>query len=208
MSRKAIWLDCDPGHDDALAILLALFSSAHLLGCSAVGGNAPVQATFTNAARLLTFYGAKLPDSPQDVVLANGGTHLFMGSELPLIKPGRYDPGIHGDDGLGGVVGLPKLESKEVQQRVWASYPVGMKSKGTLPPTTPAYLLRYWSDLLSYRIENKLPKLTLVATGSMTNVALLLKAFPDLAEEGVEEVVIMGGAPPGTRGNRGALAGE
>ncbi|PWN22246.1 nucleoside hydrolase [Microstroma glucosiphilum] len=206
MSGKAIWLDCDPGHDDALALLLALFSSAHLVGCSAVGGNAPVQATFANAARLLTFYGAKLPDGPQDVALAKGGTHLFMGSELPLIKAARFDPGIHGDDGLGGVVGLPELESEHVQQRVWASYPPVVRSQGQLPPATPGYLLRYWSDLLSYRIEHNLPKLTLVATGSMTNVALLLKAFPDLAEQGVEEVVIMGGAPPGTRGNRGALA--
>ena len=55
-ARRAIWLDCDPGHDDALAIVLAGWSPAvRLLGVSTVHGNAPLAATTRNALTVLNF---------------------------------------------------------------------------------------------------------------------------------------------------------
>ena len=170
-----------------------------------------MSATYANAARLLTFYGAPLPSHSRDV--DSGGVHLLCGSEVPLNKQPRSDPGIHGEDGLGGVTGLPALSSKEVQRRVWASYdglPPVAKGQGApplLPTPSPGSLLVFWHHLLTQRIRAGLPKLTMVATGPLTNVALLMRGFPDLVEQGVQDVVIMGGAPPGERGNRGPLAG-
>lgn len=220
---KAVWLDCDPGHDDAIALLMTLFAPSHersstptqgadasalpaaiaLLGVSAVGGNAPVSATFANAARLLEYFGAPLPSGPGD--FSSGGVHLLMGAADPMVKAPRCDPAIHGEDGLGGVTGLPLLGSPAVQKRVWASY--GHHPAGeTLPRPSPSALLLHWSQHLQYRIAHKLPKVTIVATGPLTNVALLIKAFPELVEEGVQEIVIMGGVE-GQRGNRGPLAG-
>lgn len=178
-----------------------------LLGCSVVAGNAPVSATFANAARLLEFYQAPRPVDFKDY---DGGVHLFMGSEVPLLKPPRSDPAIHGEDGLGGVTGLPPLADVAVQKRVWASYGEADRSasKTGLPPASPGQLLGYWSNLLSYRIARGLPKMTLIVTGPLTNVALLIRTYPELVDAGVEEIVIMGGSPPGERGNRGPLAGE
>ncbi len=54
MSAKKIILDCDPGHDDAVAILLALASpkEIELLGITCVAGNVPLDRTRINALRV------------------------------------------------------------------------------------------------------------------------------------------------------------
>ena len=56
MTPKRIILDCDPGHDDAIALLLALASpEVELLGVTTVSGNHTVERTTANALRLLEF---------------------------------------------------------------------------------------------------------------------------------------------------------
>ena len=54
-SPRPLWLDCDPGHDDALAIVLALHSPEHcrLLGVSTVASNHSLAAVTANAAAVL-----------------------------------------------------------------------------------------------------------------------------------------------------------
>ena len=49
-------------------------------------------------------------DAPIDV-------HAHRGAVKPLLRPARTDPEIHGDDGLGGVDGLPTLEDPGVLER-------------------------------------------------------------------------------------------
>lgn len=54
MKRIPVWLDCDPGHDDALAIILAGYNpSIELLGLSTVAGNQTVSKVTDNALRVL-----------------------------------------------------------------------------------------------------------------------------------------------------------
>lgn len=58
ITKIPIWLDCDPGHDDAMAILLGCFHPAfELLGISTCFGNAPPENTDYNARSLLTAMG-------------------------------------------------------------------------------------------------------------------------------------------------------
>ena len=84
---KNCWLDCDPGHDDAIALLLALFlkESVNLIGVSTVSipsvdglkrwsayhpqvnGNAPLLKTHVNASQLLALYRA-----PKSIPLHRG----------------------------------------------------------------------------------------------------------------------------------------
>src|ERR671921_567355 len=53
-----ILLDCDPGHDDAIALMLALASpELELLGVTTVAGNQTLEKTTANAIRLLEFAG-------------------------------------------------------------------------------------------------------------------------------------------------------
>ncbi|WP_368773811.1 nucleoside hydrolase [Mesorhizobium sp. M00.F.Ca.ET.217.01.1.1] len=59
---EKIILDCDPGHDDAIAILLAAGNpNIDLLGITTVSGNHNVENTTRNALSVCTAYGIKVP---------------------------------------------------------------------------------------------------------------------------------------------------
>lgn len=97
-SQIPVWLDCDPGHDDAFAILLAAYHpNIKLLGISTVFGNASLENTTHNAASLLTAIG-KHKDIP-----------LHVGLSKALERPAIHAPtDIHGESGLDGTELLPK----------------------------------------------------------------------------------------------------
>lgn len=87
MTTKII-LDCDPGHDDAVAILLAAGNSnIELLGVTTVGGNHTLEKVTRNAAQVLTV--AKLTDVP-----------LYAGATRPILREVETAEGIHGDTGM------------------------------------------------------------------------------------------------------------
>ncbi|CAR28007.1 hypothetical protein ZYGR_0N04950 [Zygosaccharomyces rouxii] len=99
-----IWLDCDPGHDDALAITLSCFHPAlQLLGISASYGNAPATKTAYNARSLVTALGMfeQIP--------------VYAGAQKPLYRTPEYAPDIHGESGLDGTELLPEPKC-ELQQ--------------------------------------------------------------------------------------------
>ena len=84
-------IDCDPGVDDAIAILLALASpEVDLLAVTTVAGNLPLETTTRNALRVLALAGR------EDIPVA-------AGAERPLVVPRwRHSAVVHGSDGLGG----------------------------------------------------------------------------------------------------------
>jgi pyrimidine-specific ribonucleoside hydrolase len=88
-SPVPIVIDCDPGIDDAVALLLACASpELRLLGVSAVAGNVDLGHTTRNAGRVLALAGR--PDVP-----------VAAGAGRPLVRtsPGRAEH-VHGDDGV------------------------------------------------------------------------------------------------------------
>lgn len=85
-------IDCDPGIDDALALLLAVASpTLQLLGVTCVAGNRPVDTTTMNARRVLDLAGR--PSVP-----------VYAGCARPLMQPEPRCNLVHGEDGLGGAV--------------------------------------------------------------------------------------------------------
>ncbi len=88
MTNRKVILDCDPGHDDALAILLA---AKHLdvLGITTVGGNQTLEKVTANALKVVEF--AELTHIP----VARGIGH-------PLVKAPLHVPEIHGETGMDG----------------------------------------------------------------------------------------------------------
>jgi pyrimidine-specific ribonucleoside hydrolase len=84
-------IDCDPGVDDAIAILLALASpEVELIALTTVAGNLPLETTTRNALRVLALAGR------EDVPVAAGAAR-------PLVVPRWRDAAVvHGADGLGG----------------------------------------------------------------------------------------------------------
>jgi inosine-uridine nucleoside N-ribohydrolase len=91
---RLVMIDCDPGTDDAIALLLA-FASPELdvRLVTAVGGNVGLARTLANARALVALAG-------RDVPVVAGADRALLG---PFI-PAAY---VHNDDGLGGVV-LPE----------------------------------------------------------------------------------------------------
>lgn len=86
-----IILDCDPGTDDALALLLALASpELSVLAVTVAGGNVGLELTLPNALALTALAGSSVP--------------VHAGADRPLLGRFASAPRIHGADGLGGVV--------------------------------------------------------------------------------------------------------
>ncbi|CAH0028701.1 unnamed protein product, partial [Clonostachys rhizophaga] len=97
-SQIPVWLDCDPGHDDAFAILLAAYHPRiKLLGISTVFGNASLKNTTYNARSLITAIGKEKEIS------------IHVGLDKALERPALHAPtDIHGESGLDGTELLPK----------------------------------------------------------------------------------------------------
>ncbi|MDR3961458.1 MAG: nucleoside hydrolase [Eggerthellaceae bacterium] len=90
MAKKII-LDCDPGHDDAVAILLALGNpEIELVGVTTVGGNQSLEKVTYNARAVLE--KARATTVP-----------VYAGCDRPLIRPQEVAVSIHGKSGLDGV---------------------------------------------------------------------------------------------------------
>ena len=88
--RQPIVLDCDPGHDDALAILLAAAApSLHLVAITTVAGNQSLDKTALNARRICSVAGIR------EVPVA-------AGCDAPLVGRRIASPEIHGESGLDG----------------------------------------------------------------------------------------------------------
>ncbi|HET9508559.1 MAG TPA: nucleoside hydrolase [Gaiellaceae bacterium] len=97
-------LDCDPGHDDAIALLLALASpEVELLGVTTVHGNQTLDKTTDNALRVLELVGRA------DVPVARG-------ADRPLARELHVAAHVHGDSGLDGPE-LPPATGAPVEQR-------------------------------------------------------------------------------------------
>ncbi|MET8050600.1 MULTISPECIES: nucleoside hydrolase [Streptosporangium] len=83
-------LDCDPGHDDALAILLAVADPAiDLRAVATVAGNQTVAKTALNARRMLSLAGVT-------------GVPVAAGCDRPLAGPLEIGDYVHGESGLDG----------------------------------------------------------------------------------------------------------
>ena len=100
---ERIVLDCDPGHDDAIAILLALASpELDLVGITTVQGNQTLEKTTANAIRILEFAGRS------DVPVA-------AGAKRPLLREPFVAKYVHGESGLDGPA-LPPAQGSPLDQ--------------------------------------------------------------------------------------------
>ncbi len=99
MGVNNIILDCDPGHDDALAILLALSSPKEIkcLGITTSAGNVPLELTTKNALRVLS-------------LINNKNINVYKGCPKPLVGKLVTAENVHGESGLdtGSGTSLPE----------------------------------------------------------------------------------------------------
>ncbi|UNU30415.1 pyrimidine-specific ribonucleoside hydrolase RihA [Aeromonas hydrophila] len=147
-------LDCDPGHDDAIALILALASpELKVLAVTTSAGNQTPDKTLNNALRILTLLGR------DDIPVA-------AGAPKPLARELIIADNVHGESGLDG----PKLPDP-----------------GFAPVAMTAL------ELMAKCLRESPEPVTLVPTGPLTNIALLLAAHPGLKSK-IARIVLMGGA--------------
>lgn len=147
-------LDCDPGHDDAIALILALASpELKVLAVTTSAGNQTPDKTLNNALRILTLLGR------DDIPVA-------AGAPKPLARELIIADNVHGESGLDG----PKLPD---------------------PAFAPQAMTGI--ELMARSLRESAEPVTLVPTGPLTNIALLLAAHPELKGK-IARIVLMGGA--------------
>ncbi|MGU5543154.1 pyrimidine-specific ribonucleoside hydrolase RihA [Aeromonas veronii] len=147
-------LDCDPGHDDAIALILALASpELDVLAVTTSAGNQTPDKTLNNALRILTLLGR------DDIPVA-------AGAPKPLARELIIADNVHGESGLDG----PKLPD---------------------PAFAPQRMTGI--ELMARCLRESPEPVTLVPTGPLTNIALLLAAHPELKPR-IARIVLMGGA--------------
>lgn len=123
MEKRKIILDCDPGHDDAVAILLAgINEKIDLLGITVVTGNQTLDKTVTNALNICQCLGLDVP--------------VFKGCPDPMIRPKFVAADIHGETGLDGPVFEPLTKKAEEQHAVLWMIDTLMKSDGDITVVT------------------------------------------------------------------------
>jgi pyrimidine-specific ribonucleoside hydrolase len=104
-----IFIDCDPGHDDVLAILLALAHPEKITiqGITTVAGNSTVEHVTDNILKVLDHIGVSVP--------------VAMGCARPIRREPEPQPMAHGESGMDGLF-LPAAKSKADQRHAVAFF--------------------------------------------------------------------------------------
>jgi inosine-uridine nucleoside N-ribohydrolase len=90
MVPTPVILDVDPGHDDAIAIMLACGApELEVRAVTTVAGNVSLEKSTRNALRILT-------------LIRRGDVPVGVGAEAPLVRPLHTAENIHGESGLDG----------------------------------------------------------------------------------------------------------
>lgn len=151
--RTPIIIDCDPGHDDAIAILLAIANSEKLdlRGITTVGGNQILDKITENALKVISFVNADIP--------------VAKGAVGPLFGKLVTGEEAHGESGMDGPL-LPPSKFRPVEE-------------GAV-------------EFMLNIIRSSEEKITLVPMAPLTNIALLITAYPEIKER-IEKISLMGG---------------
>lgn len=154
-----IILDCDPGHDDAVAMVLAhAHPAVDLLAVTTVGGNQSLEKCTLNARRVATAAGmTQVP--------------VAAGEAGPLRRTLRVAEDVHGKSGLDGA---------------------------DLPEPNVDVVGEHAVELMRRILLDHPQPVTLVPTGPLTNIGLLLERHPEVKER-IGAIVLMGGSTE--RGN-------
>jgi len=87
--RIPVIIDCDPGHDDAVALMLAFgCGKLDVLGVTTVAGNGTCPNTYKNALRVMSVIGKEV--------------EVAKGADKPILRPLVTAPNVHGESGLDG----------------------------------------------------------------------------------------------------------
>lgn len=142
MTTKKLLIDCDPGHDDVVAILLAAGDPrAELLGLTTVGGNQTLERVTRNACIAATVAGIDVPVVP--------------GCRGPLLRKLNTAAEYHGESGLVGAAPVePKVVPRDghgvdFMAATILQHPGEVTLVATGPLTNVAMAVRHYPEIVS-----------------------------------------------------------
>lgn len=184
MAQIPVIIDCDPGHDDALMLMLAHGSRRFDIRAVTISAGNQTQAkTLRNALKILTLIGAT--DIP-----------VFHGTEKPLFRELVIADYVHGETGLDG----PSLPEPGMQAQPigavegMAAILSAAESPVTIVPTGP--LTNIATFLLAYpHLKSKIERISLMGGGIFRGNMTPLAEFNIYADPEAAAIVFRAGVP-------------
>ena len=182
--RKKVIIDCDPGIDDSLAIMLALsMEEIEVIGITIVAGNSPADMGYENALKVLQFMGRL--DIP-----------VFKGAARPLERELVNALDTHGADGLGESFLPPVAEGtyrKQTDSAVSFMKQVLRNVSASNTSASNASASSASASSASASSASASDPVSIIALGPLTNVAALAMEDPE-AFAAIDTIVSMGGS--------------
>ncbi|MDW7670140.1 MAG: pyrimidine-specific ribonucleoside hydrolase RihA [Bacillota bacterium] len=182
--KKPVVMDCDPGHDDAIALLMALASDKlDVKAVTTVGGNQTSAKTLQNALKILSFAGI---------------THVPVaaGASRPLVRELEIAPEVHGESGLDGPE-LPEptfppspLSALALMEKVISESPVPVTLVPTGPLTNIAQLL-----IASPHLKSNIERISLMGGSAVGGNWTPAAEFNIMVDPEAADIVFHSGIP-------------
>ena len=180
MKRKMI-LDCDTGHDDAIALMVASkHPNIDLLGVTVVAGNQTLPKTLKNTLNVCDHLGLDVP--------------VYAGMSLPLVRKQYVADDVHGESGLDGPVFGPCNKKAEDKHAVLYLIETLMNSDGdiTLVPVGPLTNIAM-AIRLEPRIVDKIQEIVLMGGAINLGNATPAAEFNIYADPEAAQIVFSSG---------------
>lgn len=181
--KEKIILDCDPGHDDAIAIMVAgLHKKFDLLGITIVAGNQTYEKVTKNALKICDYLNINVP--------------IYGGMKGPLLRKQITAAPFHGESGLDGIV-LPdtnkKLEEKNAVNYIIETL-LNSEDKITLVPVGPLTNIAM-AIKLEPKIKEKINKIVLMGGSCKGGNSTPYAEFNVYADPESAQIVFSSGVP-------------
>jgi pyrimidine-specific ribonucleoside hydrolase len=183
MKKIPVIIDCDPGLDDALMLMLAFGSGMfEVKAITTSAGNQTQDKTLYNALRLISLMEVRVP--------------VYRGCEKPLFRELLFSGHVHGESGLDGAVFPLPVSKEEDMSAVEAIAEILRESEGdiTIVPTGP--LTNIGTFLLAYpHLKHKIKRISLMGGGIFRGNMSPLAEFNIYADPEAAAVVFKSGVP-------------
>lgn len=183
MKKIPVIMDCDPGHDDAIALIMAHASDEiDIKAVTTVAGNQTIDKTTLNALKVLSYIGADVP--------------VARGCSKPLLRELQTAPSVHGVSGLDGPnLPDPTLKLSPMSAiELMASVVRDSKEKITLVPTAPLTNIALF--LITYpELKNKIEQISLMGGSCFGGNWTPSAEFNILVDPEAAQVVFDSGIP-------------